>query len=102
MSVVFLQHRLYARVLRSRKLGEAAAVEKTLLSQALTKAIPINDVAEAAALAVLARRAADRIDLGSTDATAEDRIVALIAGPSVPPRPFVLVQADDIRIPLWL
>jgi hypothetical protein len=57
--------------------GEAAAVEKTLLSQALTKAIPINDVAEAAALAVLARRAADRIDLGSTDATAEDRIVAL-------------------------
>jgi len=57
--------------------SDAAAVEQALLSRAFTQPIPINDAAEAAALAVLARRATDQIVLGSPETTPEDRIVAL-------------------------
>jgi hypothetical protein len=52
-------------------------VEQALLSRAFTQPIPINDAAEAAALAVLARRATDQIVLGSPETTPEDRIIAL-------------------------
>ena len=57
--------------------SDAAAVEQALLSRAFTQPIPINDAAEAAALAVLARRATDQIVLGSPETTPEDRIIAL-------------------------
>jgi hypothetical protein len=57
--------------------SDGAAVEQALLSRAFKQPIPINDAAEAAALAVLARRATDHIVLGSAETTPEDRIVAL-------------------------
>jgi hypothetical protein len=57
--------------------GDGAAVEQALLSRAFAQPIPINDAAEAAALAVLVRRATDQIVLGSPETTPEDRIVAL-------------------------
>jgi REase_DpnII-MboI len=57
--------------------GDAVHVEEALLARALTQAMPIGDAAEAAALAIVAQRAVDRISFGSTATTPEERIVLL-------------------------
>lgn len=57
--------------------GENARIEQALMSRALTQPIPIGDAAEAAALVVLANRAAERAALASDEISPEERIVAL-------------------------
>jgi REase_DpnII-MboI len=57
--------------------GEDARIEQTLMARALTQPIPIGDAAEAAALVVLANRAAERAALASDEISPEERIVAL-------------------------
>jgi hypothetical protein len=57
--------------------GDGTRVEQALISRAFTQPVPIGDAAEAAALAIFARRIADRIALGSPDTSPEEQIVAL-------------------------
>ena len=54
-----------------------ARIEQALMLRALTESLRIGDAAEAATLLLVASRAIDRIALGSSEATPEDRIVSL-------------------------
>ena len=56
---------------------EDVRIEQILMARALTQPIPIGDAAEAAALVVLANRAAERAALASDEISPEERIVAL-------------------------
>src|SRR5262249_42827639 len=61
---------------------DVVRVEHALMSRALKQPIPIGDAADAAAVAVLAGRAAERAALRSDETSPEDRIITLCQIPA--------------------